>query len=115
MINKALLAFPAILDTGYSHNFGIARRHLERWSGANLPQIGETNVNGETIPQFKAMLDIHSNQSGTRWLSGRTHPLVMDGGISVVADDSPAATRLPVLGLRALTRNEVTLKTKRWL
>lgn len=108
-INDTFRSFPAILDTGYSHNFGIARRHLDRWSGADLRQTGEANVGGESVPQFQATLRIHRNQSGKRWLSGQTHPLTMDGGISVVGDDSPVATRLPVIGLRALIRNDLTL------
>ena len=84
----------AILDTGFSHNFGIAQRHLERWSGVNLPKIGETNVDGESVPQFKATLRVHRNESGKRWLTERTHPLVMDGGISVMADDLRRSPRV---------------------
>ena len=108
-INETLRPFPAILDTGYSHNLGIARRHLDRWSGADLRQTGETAVGGEIVPQFKALLRVHRNRPGKRWLNGDTHPLMMDQGISVMPDDSPAATRLPVLGLRALIRNDLTL------
>jgi hypothetical protein len=31
----------------------------------------------------------------------------MDQGIAVIPDDSPAATRLPILGLKAIPGNEL--------
>ena len=108
-INDTLRSFPAILDTGYSHNFGIMRQHLDRWSGADLKQSGEANVSGVLVPQFKAILHIHRNQPGSRWLTGETYALEMNDRISVAPDDSFAATRLSVIGLRSLIWNDLTL------
>jgi hypothetical protein len=100
--------FPAILDTGHSHNFAIARRHLDRWSGAELTQVGLAKIGRETVPQFAADLLIHRNVPGRRNLRG-AYPLSMDQGISVVPDDSPLAPRLPLLGLRAILHNGLKL------
>ena len=53
-IGETFRPFPAILDTGFSHNFGIARRHLDRWSGHRLlRQSGEANVGGEIVPRSR--------------------------------------------------------------
>ncbi len=47
-----LRPFPAILDTGHSHNLSIARRHLERWGGRELGQIGRSRIGGHVVPQY---------------------------------------------------------------
>jgi hypothetical protein len=49
--------FPALLDTGHSHNTSISRRHLQWWSGAELEQIGELAIGRERVPQFDAQVD----------------------------------------------------------
>ena len=124
-LQDALRPFPAILDTGHSHDLSISRRHLERWTGANLPQIGWTRIGMEKVPQYGTKVFLHRNAPGTRQRSGQTHPLQMDQGIAVVPDESRAAPRLPLLGMRALIgnrlrliingeRRQVTLKTKGW-
>jgi hypothetical protein len=100
--------FPAILDTGPSHNLSIARRHLERWTGAELRQIGTSKIGRTTVPHFAADVLIHRNVPRRFELRG-TFPLTMDQGIAVVPDDSPAATRLPILGLKAIVHNELRL------
>lgn len=103
-----LRQFPAILDTGHSHNLSIAQRHLDRWSGAVLTQCGESTVRKFTIPHFSADVCLHRNIPGTHRLSGPV-PLVMDQGIAVIPDDLPVCPRLPILGLRVLLRNELKL------
>ncbi len=108
-INDVLRPFPAILDTGHSHNFAIARRHLRQWSGAEPRQIGEIKLDGETIPQFAADVCIHRNRRGRHELKGDSYPLAMDQGISVLPDDSAAAPRLPLLGIRTIMANKLTL------
>ena len=116
--------FPALLDTGHSHNFSIPRRQLERWGRTNLKQIGESKVGTRVIPQCESELFIHANEPGKRRLTGRKHRLEMSEGVSVVPDDVPL--RLPLIGLRALIHNDVdliirskkrqvTLKTNGWL
>ena len=116
--------FPALLDTGHSHNFSIPGRQLQRWGLADLKMIGESKVGTRVIPQYESDLFIHADEPGKRRLTGRNHRLEMSQGISVVPDDMPL--RLPLIGLRALIHNgvdliirsrkrQVTLKTNGWL
>jgi hypothetical protein len=101
--------FPAILDTGHSHNLAIGRGQFDRWCGADLPQIGTAKIGRVTIPQYRADVRLHRNARGRHELKGDTYSLRMDQGISIVPDDSGAAPRLPLLGLRAIVNNELIL------
>ena len=61
------LVFPAILDTGHSHNLTISSCHLAEWAGVDdLEPIGEIEVNGRRMIQYRADLRLHRNQPGTR-------------------------------------------------
>jgi hypothetical protein len=115
--------FPAVLDTGHSHNLSISDRLLKNWAGVeSLPQIGQTEVNRQVVPQFFATLWMHKNRAGTRQPVPSAFQLKIEHGITVIPEESPAAPRLPLLGLRALTtsglrlivngkRRHITLKT----
>jgi hypothetical protein len=100
--------FPAILDTGHSHNLSIARRHLERWTGVELVQIGSSKIGKTIVPQYAAKVFIHRNKPRSHELTNSCE-LIMDQGIAVIPDDSPAATRLPILGLKAILGNGLKL------
>jgi hypothetical protein len=124
-VGNATRPFPAILDTGHSHNFAISRQQFAQWSGAELRQIGEATVDRQTVPQFAADVHIHRNLPRRHELRGDSYPLTMDQGISVMPDGYSAAPRLPLLGLRAILgnrltlcidgeRHQVTLKTRGW-
>jgi hypothetical protein len=118
--------FPAILDTGHSHNFSIAERHLDRWAGITtnaIQKIGELEINHERVAQYAAIVHIHQTLRGK--ISGMTYPLEMPQGISVFPDSSTESPRLPLLGLRAILSNrlrlvidgkrrETSLKTSGW-
>jgi hypothetical protein len=121
---ETLLPFPAILDTGHSHNLSIASRHMKQWGAPDAKQIGHAKVGGQLVPRYASDLIVHRNIPGTRQLSG-THPVKMDGGFAVVPDELPIAPRLPVLGIQIIRANrlrllidgrrwEVTLKTSSW-
>jgi hypothetical protein len=102
--------FPAILDTGLSHNLSMARRHAERWIGADLPRIGRYKIGTIKVEQFAADVAIHRNKPGTRELRDSVpHPLTMHEGISILPDELPIAPRIPILGLRTIMRNRLTL------
>jgi len=116
--------FPAILDTGHSHNLSVARRQLGEWGPLDLKQIGQAKIAGHVVPRYSSDLFVHRNLPGTRQLSG-THRLRMDGGFAVVPDDLPIAPRLPLLGIHIIIadklrllidgeRRQVTLKTSGW-
>ncbi len=123
-LDKDRRPFPAILDTGHSHNLSIARRHLSRWGGVELARIGQSRIAGSLVPQYAAEVYLRRNVSGTRAHRGQ-HRLGMEGGIAVVPDDLPIAPRLPLLGIQGILANrlklvidgkrrEVTLTTARW-
>jgi hypothetical protein len=52
--------FPAILDTGTTHNFVITKDHLSRWAGlqaSDLPKVGRVRLEGKhdarsSVPVF---------------------------------------------------------------
>ncbi len=59
------LAFPAILDTGHSHNFSIPERLLRSWADVDtLDPIGEIVVNRLSLTQYKSDFWIHCNRRG---------------------------------------------------
>jgi hypothetical protein len=120
------LVFPAILDTGHSHNLTILSRRLAEWAGVDdLEPIGEIEVNGRRMTQYRTDLRLHRNQPGTRQPTSKTFSLDVDEGITVMPDETPGAPRLPLLGLRPISRGglkliidgnrrEVTLRTPGW-
>jgi hypothetical protein len=101
--------FPAILDTGNNHNLSISRRHLLRWAGLQteaLRIIGAIRERQQRIPLHAASVWLHRNRPGERAVTDQEpHPLKLEEGIAVYPDD--IGPRLPVLGLRALTQNQL--------
>jgi hypothetical protein len=124
-LNDATRPFPAVLDTGLTHNFSITESLLRRWAGLtpnDLKSLGTTRLKGETLVQYRGDLRLHRNRPGTVQLGEGSHPLSLDQGFSLMPEGS---IRLPLLGLRSLIRNnlrltvdgkrgEVTLKTAAW-
>jgi hypothetical protein len=121
---EAMAPFPAILDSGHSHNLSIARRHLERWCRPDVKQIGHAKIAGHLVPRYASDLFVYRNRRGTRRLA-EMHPMKMEGGFAVVLDELPIAPRLPLLGIQIVIgnrlrllidgdRRQVTLKTKGW-
>jgi hypothetical protein len=99
--------FPAVLDTGFSHNFGIREELLVRWAGiqlAYLSRIGDLRVNNVTVPRYDADVWLDRNQPGRRdeLAGGPPFRLGLNQGIAVYPAGTPNAPRLPVLGLRGL-------------
>jgi hypothetical protein len=103
--------FPAILDTGNNHSLSISRGHLLRWAGLQpeaLRIIGAMRERQQRIPLHAASVWLHRNRPGERVLKDQEpHPLKLQQGIAVYPDD--IGPRLPVLGLRALTQNQLHL------
>ncbi len=103
--------FPAILDTGNNHNLSISRGHLLRWAGLQpeaLRIIGAIRERQQRISLHAASVWLHRNRPGERALRDQEpHPLKLQQGIAVYPDD--IGPRLPVLGLRALTQNQLHL------
>jgi hypothetical protein len=126
--NPTRVRFPAILDTGHTHNFAIQHQHLVRWIGiqpAMLRQLGHIRHGGKRMPLYAANLWLHGNRPGEMdLLPDNPFFLKLVNGIAVYPDgvDYP---RLPLLGLRAILSNRlhfavdgerasVTLRTPDW-
>jgi hypothetical protein len=98
--------FPAVLDTGFNHNFLLRHKHLVRWAGWRPEQfvvMDRLRAYGQQVPLYAANVWVHPNRSGERdELTGEPpFCLELDSGVGVCP---PALTtpRLPLLGLRAL-------------
>ncbi len=107
---SGLPRFPAVLDTGTNHNFVIRQEHLERWAKLPLSDRGRVRAGGRPVPLMAGQVWIHPNQAGSATPSDR-HPvrLKVTEGIVVFPEDVANPARLPVLGLRAIVRNELSL------
>ena len=103
-------SFPAILDTGNNHNLSIRKGQLRQWAGLQpeaLPIIGVIRERAQRIPLHFASAWLHRNLPGQRALKDREpHPLKLEEGIAIYPDD--VGPRLPILGLRALTQNQLS-------
>lgn len=103
-------SFPAILDTGHTHNFSIREQQLAEWAPAmmtNLRTIGLARVNKQPVVLKEAGIVIHQNVPGTRERLAANHVLDLPQGIAVHGRTDPFGPRLPLLGMRALVRNQV--------
>ena len=118
--------FPAILDTGLNHNFAIRREHLDRWTALRLPTRKPVTIREQEVPLGAAYVWVHCNRPGTNAPSDLAPiRLRTPEGIAVFPENLANPARLPILGLRALVRSnltlimdgkrrEVTLKTPGW-
>jgi len=106
--------FPAVLDTGHSHNFSMKEEHLVIWAGwqaRTLPTIGRARINKQPVILKEAKIAVYCNLLGSRDEIQAAPPHLLDvpEGIAIHADQDPFAPRLPLLGLRALVKNRLKL------
>ena len=106
--------FPAILDTGNTHDFSIQVSHLIHWAGLDprsLKRRGATRVHGDHLQLLEADVWIRPNQPGERdrFLAEDPFHLELDWGIAAYPAEMAQAPRLPLLGLRALRRAQLHL------
>ncbi|MEX1096302.1 MAG: hypothetical protein WED34_09650 [Planctomycetales bacterium] len=111
---KLSARFPAILDTGHSHNFSIHERHLAAWAGLNrddLAELGVVLVNRQAVELRQADIALWRNVPGRRDELQEAAPFLLRApdGIAVHEEGTPYAPRLPLLGMRALVRNRLRL------
>lgn len=106
--------FPAVLDTGHSHNFSIKEEHWELWTGLHsreIPTIGHARVNKQLVELKDAAIAVYSNTPGERdsLRAKSSHLLILSEGIAVHRATDPFAPRLPLLGMRALVKNHLQI------
>jgi hypothetical protein len=104
---------PALLDTGNNHNFSIQEQQLLRWAGIHpegLRSLGVMREAGRTPSLRFANVWIHRNQPRSRELrADDTVKLTLDEGIAIYPTDGSNHPLLPLLGLRALLKNNLNL------
>ena len=109
--DQLIPCLPAVLDTGSNHNFSISHTHLVSWAGIQptfLQHLRTISERGNRVPLYSARLWLHPNIPGQRRIAGvRPIQLKIVEGIAIHPDAT--APRLPVLGLRALTRNDLCM------
>jgi hypothetical protein len=77
------------------------------------------------MTQYRADLRLHRNKPGTRQPGPEAFPLNVNEGITVIPDETPGVPRLPLLGIRPISRSglkliidgkhrEVTMRTTGW-
>jgi hypothetical protein len=104
---------PTLIDTGLNHHFSIQERHLRRWAGIHpesLSKQGNMREGGRSADLRRAYLWIHRNEAGSHDLRDAEPFLVpLQEGMAIYAADGSNYPRLPLLGLRAILKNNLKL------
>jgi hypothetical protein len=120
-LNVSTPAFPALLDTGFNHNFMIQSRHLVRWARIrprSLICLGTQSVVGATTRRYEANLWLHRHPPDVHSGQGISDPfpLPLNDGVIVSppfirAHDGRLLRytypRIPLLGMRALRESDL--------
>lgn len=106
--------FPTVLDTAFNLTFAISEDQLRKWGGldpATLRTIGRTRINKQYLELKRADVAVHRNLKGLRDQFSNREPfeIPLREGIAIYPPDNPQCPRLPLLGMRALVRNDITL------
>jgi hypothetical protein len=107
-------AFPAILDSGNNFTLSIFTSQLMQWAGIRpelLRVLGRIREGGRHYPRHEADVWLHPNVPGTRERQAGSRPcrLTLEKGLAVYPDSVSLPPHLPLLGLQALTENELHL------
>jgi hypothetical protein len=92
--------FPAILDTGHTHNFSIREHQLIEWAGIDprtLTKTGEIRVGSDRLPLFEADVWMYQNVPGKTDLAAGRAPVCveLDAGVAIYPRSMDTAPRLP--------------------
>jgi hypothetical protein len=122
---------PALIDTGNNFECSLQHRHVRDWAGidpGSLRLLGTIGIDGKPVDRREAVVWLYRNLPGTRDMALDMPPfrLRMERGIAVFGREAePPGPRLPLLGLPALTNNDldgwldperrtVTVQTRTW-
>jgi hypothetical protein len=108
--------FPVVLDTGHTHNLSISQLHLREWAGIEFApddafrrlQISGVGGPDRVVALCKYNVWLHKNIERLRdtFVVEPAHELETDGVAFYPATTSESPIpRLPLLGLRSITRN----------
>lgn len=109
--------FPLLLDTGFNDAFLMQQRQVEAWfTPAFLTGVGLTGpglpIGREVIPGWDMALWLYPNVPGTRNPDVSASPVWIDLplGVPLTPPGSAYAKEKPLLGLRAIRFNKLTLR-----
>ena len=113
--NPVLIPFPAIVDTGNSQSFSILARHLTEWAGIPLDALRilgavRDKERGIRILRRHANIWMHCNKPGRRDEIADRPPERLRTPDGIVVYPDGAFPRLPLIGLRAISENQLILK-----
>jgi hypothetical protein len=105
--------FPVVIDTGFNDNFLLQAQHFTTWAGLALQDFTAMDflsVYGQRVPLLDVDIWLYRNIPGHRDQLANALPfrLQLDSGVGV-CPASLNAPRLPLLGMRALRRNDLQL------
>jgi hypothetical protein len=106
--------FPAVLDTGLSHNFAIKEDLLDRWARRDrrsFPKLREITIGGHVVPLHEAEVWLHPNLPRQRdsFADRAPFPMQLESGVAIYPRELTIAPRLPLIGLRALQWSKLHL------
>ena len=109
--------FPVVLDTGFNDTFLMQQRQVEAWltpaflAGVKLTRH-ELSVGRERIPCWDLALWIYPNVAGTRDADPAAAPVWIDLplGVTLTPPGSAYTKEKPLLGLRAVRLNDLSLR-----
>ena len=111
--------FPIVIDTGFNDAFRMQERQAEAWmtpaviSGLT-PNAKYLRIGTEAISGRDAVLWLHPNIPGAQPdLSGLPVPLRLPLGAILTPPGSAVTKEKPLLGLRAIRFNKLTLRHRR--
>jgi hypothetical protein len=109
--------FPVVLDTGFNDAFLMQQRQVETWfTPAFLAGIGQIGpglpIGRERIPGWDLALWLYPNVPGTRDPDPAGTPVWIDLplGVPLTPPGSTSTKEKPLLGLRALRLNDLSLR-----
>jgi hypothetical protein len=104
-------AFPAFIDSGHNHNFSITEEHLRRWAKIDVDRlsvVGKLRISNEEVKLRAANLLIYCNKKGTFEFTQRSHEIYLENDRGIAVHSKPIST-LPLIGIRALIRNKISV------
>ena len=108
---------PVVLDTGFNDTFLMQQRQVEAWlTPAFLASVGKTGqelpIGRERIPGWDMALWLYPNVPGTRDPDPAGAPvrLRLPVGMTLTPPGSAYTKEKPLLGLRAVRLNDLSLR-----
>ena len=106
--------FPAVIDTGFNHNFLLRSRQFRARTGYELtlddfPIFDRLRTYGRRADLHEADLWLHPNVPGHRDQISRRPPIRLEMNLGVAVSPLADQPRLPLLGMLSIRENGLQL------